>query len=175
MKKVLLYVVASLLLAVALVLGIGALLPADHLASRRADYNQPPQAIWEAITDYASFPEWRSGVSTVDRLPDRDGRPVWVEHGAFGPLPMAVEEARPPARLVLRIADDTLPFGGTWTYEIHRSNGTTTLTITERGTITNVLFRFMSRFVFGYTATIETYLSDLGTKFGQEVTIRPDD
>ncbi len=31
---------------------------------------------------------------------------------------------------------------------------------------------FMSRFVFGYTATIETYLVDLGRKFGEETTPR---
>lgn len=165
------YVVAGLVSVVVLILGIGATLPADHVASRSADYDQSPQAIWEAITDYESFPEWRSGVSTVERLPDRDGRPAWVEHGAFGPLPMAVDEARPPTRLVLRIADDTLPFGGTWTYEINRLNGNTSLTITERGTITNVVFRFMSRFVFGYTSTMETYLHDLETRFSEEVTV----
>jgi len=122
-KKVLLYVVAGLLVVVVLVLAVGALLPPDHVAARSAEYNQPPAAIWEAVTDYESFPEWRSGVSTVDRLADRDGRPVWVENGSFGPLPMATDESRPPTRLVLRIADDNLPFGGTWTYEIERSNG----------------------------------------------------
>ena len=34
----------------------------------------------------------------------------------------------------------------------------------------NLFFRFMSRYVFGYTATIETYLVDLGHKFGEETT-----
>jgi hypothetical protein len=42
--------------------------------------------------------------------------------------------------------------------------------ITERGEVRNVIFRFMARFVFGYTATMETYLKDLGGKLGETVT-----
>ena len=47
------------------------------------------------------------------------------------------------------------------------------LTITEDGHISNAFFRFMSRFVFGYTSTMEAYLIDLGNKFGEEVTPQP--
>jgi len=38
--------------------------------------------------------------------------------------------------------------------------------------VPNVLFRFMSRFVFGHTATMDTYLQALGRKFNEEVTPR---
>ena len=41
-------------------------------------------------------------------------------------------------------------------------------TITENGEIYNPFFRFMARFVFGYTATMETYLKALGKKFGED-------
>jgi hypothetical protein len=34
-----------------------------------------------------------------------------------------------------------------------------------------VIFRFMARFLFGYTGSIETYLRDLGAKFGEPVAI----
>ena len=44
----------------------------------------------------------------------------------------------------------------------------TRLKITENGTISNLLFRFMARFLFGYTATLETYLIDLGAEFGEQ-------
>ena len=33
------------------------------------------------------------------------------------------------------------------------------------------MFRFMARFFFGYTSSIEGYLNDLGAKFGEAVTI----
>ena len=59
-----------------------------------------------------------------------------------------------------------------WTFEIAPvSGGGAELRITEDGEIYNVIFRFMARFVFGYTASIERYLRDLGAKFGQGVEI----
>jgi hypothetical protein len=42
-----------------------------------------------------------------------------------------------------------------------------TLRITENGYVTNPLFRFMSRFVLGYTGEIEKYLRSLAKKFGE--------
>jgi len=83
-----------------------------------------------------------------------------------------VLEDTAPTRLVVRIADPKLPFGGTWSYDIApAAGGGSELRITENGEIRNVIFRFMSRFILGYTATIETYLRDLGAKFGQATEI----
>jgi hypothetical protein len=79
-------------------------------------------------------------------------------------------EASPPSKLVGRIADKNLPFGGTWTQVLTETEGSTTLAITEDGEVYNPIFRFMARFVFGYAATLEKYLRDLGRKFGEEVT-----
>ncbi len=45
--------------------------------------------------------------------------------------------------------------------------------ITEDGEVYNVIFRFMARFFFGYTATIEGYLRDLGHRFGELTVIEP--
>jgi hypothetical protein len=74
-----------------------------------------------------------------------------------------VTERQPPRRLVTRIADQSLPFGGTWTYELTPAGSGTRLTITEHGTVFNPVFRFMSRFVFGHAATIERFLKDIRT------------
>ena len=63
------------------------------------------------------------------------------------------------------------PFGGNWTYEVAAVPGGSRVTVTERGWIGNPLFRFMARFFFGYTATIDTYLRSLGKKFGETVEI----
>jgi hypothetical protein len=74
-------------------------------------------------------------------------------------------EARPPERIVTRIADPSQPFGGTWTFEIARVPSGSTLTITERGEVYNPIFRFMARFVFGHSRTIDRYLADLDEHF----------
>jgi uncharacterized protein YndB with AHSA1/START domain len=139
-------------------------LPQSHEASRQATFNAPPDAVWTAITDVEAFPSWRTDVKTVQRLPDRDGRKVWVEQGRSGRITMAVDRAEPPRLLVLRIADPDLPFGGTWTYEIAAAPGGSTLRITERGEIYNPIFRFMARFVFGYEATMAAYLQALDAR-----------
>jgi uncharacterized protein YndB with AHSA1/START domain len=171
--KWVLYVVGGLVGLVALVWLIGALLPREHVATRSARYLQPHEAIWKVITDAEAMPQWRTGLTAVKRLPEENGLPGWVETASFGEIPLRVEQMDPPQRLVLRIASDELPFGGTWTYEIAAVEGGATLRITENGLVKNAFFRFMSRFLFGHTATIEQYLKDLGKKFGEEVTPQP--
>ena len=68
--------------------------------------------------------------------------------------------------MVLRIADTDKGFGGTWTYEIRRTEGGSELQITEDGFIDNLFFRFMARFIFGYDKTMRTYQESLTVKFG---------
>jgi hypothetical protein len=87
-----------------------------------------------------------------------------------------MESTPPPGnatgRVVTRIADPKLPFGGTWTIEVTPVEGGTTLRITERGEVHNPIFRFMSRFIFGQTKSMEDYLGALGKKFGETVSIQ---
>ena len=160
MKWVLITVLA-LVLVVALAAMIGSRLGQSHRTSVSKTFPVPPEVIWSAMTDVAAFPSWRAGVTRVERLPDRNGYPVWMEEGRSGKMTMAVERREPPRVLVARIADPKLPFGGTWTYEITPDAGGSRLTITENGEIYNPLFRFMARFIFGYEGTIQSYLSSL--------------
>ena len=173
MKKWILIIVGALVGLVAIVCLVGMMVPEHHTATRRARYEQPQEAIWDAITDFPGTADWRSAVNSMERLPDRNGRQVWRESGVFGPMTYEIEEFVPPTRLVMRIADPELPFGGRWIYEIAPTNDGCTLTITEDGEVYNPIFRFMSRFVFGYTATMEEYLRDLGAKFGEEAHPEP--
>jgi hypothetical protein len=72
-----------------------------------------------------------------------------------------VEQSVPNQRLVTRIADKALPFGGSWTYELTPTQTGTSLRVTENGEVYNPVFRFMSRFVFGHQRTMDGYLADL--------------
>jgi uncharacterized protein YndB with AHSA1/START domain len=158
--------------ASALVVAVGAMLPREHSVSRTAPLNRPPDVLWEAITDFAGQVSWREDLHHVERLPDMDGRQVWKETNKRGQaLTMETVESVPPSRLVRRIADDNLPFGGSWTYEIGQYGEVAALTITENGEIYNPFFRFVSRFIIGHTATIDGYLMALSKKLGVEVSI----
>jgi uncharacterized protein YndB with AHSA1/START domain len=163
--KWLVIAVATLALLVALTALVGWRLPKSHRASREQALAASPEAVWNAITDVEAFPSWRSDVRQVQRLPDRDGRPVWIEEGGSGKMTLAVERWEPSRMLVVRIADPDLPFGGTWTYEITPAAGGTRLRITEDGEVYNPLFRFMARFIFGYEGTISAYMSALDKRF----------
>lgn len=167
--KWILIALAALLLLIAAVAIAGALLPKRHLASCTARFNQTPASIWRVVTDFAAASTWRADLKSVERGTDLNGHPVWVEIGRNGRLPLEIAELVPERRMVTRIADPGLPFGGSWTFEIAPVEGGSALTITEDGEIHNPVFRTMARFVFGYHATMEAYLKALGKKFGEEV------
>jgi len=159
MLRVALLVLAALVILVLIVVAIGYALPVAHVASRTAAFRQTPDEIFAVLTDVAHFPQWRSDVTGVEILGSSPLR--WREHGSNGDITFVVDESSKPTRLVTRIDDRSLPFGGTWTYELAPATGGTAVTITERGEVYNPLFRFMSRFVFGHTATMEAYLAAL--------------
>jgi hypothetical protein len=164
-----LVIAAASVIAIAFVVTVvGFFLPEAHVASRQASYHAPPSAIFAVITDVSRYAEWRNDVREVQVLSVAPQR--WREKGTNGEITFEVQETRSPERLVVRIADPNLPFGGTWTYELHPTGGATRLVITERGEVYNPVFRFMSRFIFSQTATIDRFLTALGSKLGQEVT-----
>ena len=163
-------------LAVALMALIGSLLPVKHYAARKARFTQTPEAIYAVL---AGPPYWRSDVRAVGELPEKNGRMQWWEQDKHGQkIAYELVEASPPVRRVTRIADASLAFGGTWTIEIApllpagpQSAGGSEVRIAEAGEVYNVFFRFLSRFVFGYTSSIEGVLKDLGKEFGEAVRI----
>lgn len=144
---------------------IGAVLPKSHVASRSSRFKKPPQAIWEIIT---GPPDWRPDIRAFEQLPARDGHRVWKEIDSHRQAIRyeSVEEA-PPARLVTRIADPELPFGGTWTHELTPYGDGCLLKITENGEIYNPIFRFVARFVLGYHGSIDAYMKALHAKLGE--------
>jgi uncharacterized protein YndB with AHSA1/START domain len=158
--------------AILLVVFVGALLPKQHTATRAARYHQPPAVVWQAITDYGKFPEWRKTVERVEPLTAGSDKGGWVEYvkGA-GRIPLEITESAPPRRLVTRIVDPNLPFGGSWVYEMTPIEGGSLLRITEIGEVRNPFFRFVSQVIFGLRATMDQYLKELGAKFGETVSL----
>ncbi|MGA7237282.1 MAG: hypothetical protein WBY44_16470 [Bryobacteraceae bacterium] len=164
--KWLMLIVGLVALAAVIISAVGAALPVKHRASRKARFHQPPQAIYAVVS---GPPDWRPDVKASGPLPDANGRKRWWERDAHGEKIgyELIEDS--PSRLVTRIAGDRLPFGGTWTIEIAPASPTESeVRVTEDGEIYNVIFRFLSRFVFGYAGSIEAYLRNLGAKFGEE-------
>jgi uncharacterized protein YndB with AHSA1/START domain len=162
--RIVLIVLGVLVAIVLVVVAVGFALPVEHRAEREAHYRRPPAEVFTVITDVKSFPLWRPSVKTVEQLPDSAGKKRFQEHGSDGSILFEVEQAIPNRRLVTRIADPSLPFGGTWTYELTPDAGGTRVRITEDGEVYNPIFRFVSRFVMGHTSTMDRYLGDLAKR-----------
>src|SRR5205814_8374696 len=112
---------------------------------------------------------WRPEVQTVDVLAPTASGPSWREHSRNGAITFVVDVAERPRRWIARIADKDLQFGGSWEYAIEPDGPSgSRITIVERGSVYNPIFRFVSRFLMGQTTTIDAYLRALGRRFGAE-------
>jgi len=164
-----LWIVGAVALLIAAVALVGSRLPKGHVATVRAHHPQPPEVLWAVVTNLADAANWRSDLRSIELTASEDGQAVWIEHGRNGNIKMRVERSEPPQRLVIRIADPKLPFGGSCTYVFEPTESGTLLHITEDGEVYNPIFRFLSRVVFGPYGTLERYQRDLGRKFGHTV------
>jgi hypothetical protein len=129
--KIALIILGTLVVVIIVVALIGAMLPKAHTATRSALIRKQPRDVYAIIRELASTPEYE------------------------------IVEDVPPQRLVGRIADKSLPYGGSWTYVLEGAPEGTRLTITENGEVYNPIFRFLSKFVFGHTKTMDDYLASL--------------
>lgn len=166
-------IVVGILATLATAIVIGAVLPRHHTATRSVRLSAPPEKIWAILTDFPSHPAWRTKVTAMEPQPAQHGRAVWKEVRSDGwGMPLRVESQDPPRRMVTRIADDKLPFGGTWTYELAPDAGGTRLRITEDGEIKVAPFRYMAA-LMDKSGTIRQYLADLSKKLGETPAIEP--
>lgn len=161
MKILMLGIVAVVALFVVILL-IGAALPAKHRASREVLLRKSPSQVYAVIRNFAGAASWRPDLQRVEMLGEVDGRVRFREHGKNGSITYEVMEEVPDERLVTRIVDRDLGYFGSWTYDLTPAeDGSTRIRITEDGEVPNIFFRFMSRFVFGHTSSMEAYLRAL--------------
>ena len=163
MLRISLYILGTLFVLVLVVAAIGYALPQGHVASAQGVLAAAPARVFERISDPFRYPQWRKDLTRVEMVGTQPLK--WREHGNDDPVTFEVVESHPPDRLVVRIADPDLPFGGTWTYELKPEGNGTHLTITERGEVSNPIFRFVGRFFMSPTATMESYLEALRSSF----------
>jgi uncharacterized protein YndB with AHSA1/START domain len=166
MARWLVFVLLGLVALIGIVAAVGLALPKGHRASRTVTLQARPSDVFEVVTNVARYPEWRGDVQRVELLQDDGHGTRFREVGRNGAITYRVELSEPYARVVTRIADTSLAFGGTWTYDLRPNGALTELTITEDGEVYNPIFRFLSKFVFSQYATIDTYLANLRKRLG---------
>lgn len=164
--KMVLLVAGIFVVAVAGVIVIGALLPKRHVATRSATFKAAPEQLFALI---AGSQTWRPDVKSCE-LVQQGGKTFQRETSKRGETILyELEGSRPPLAIQRRIATDNLPYAGTWTFALEPSRGVTRVRITEDGEVYNPIFRFVSKFILGQTATQDAYLKALGREVGEEV------
>ena len=146
----------------------GMFLPRGHTVTSSVVLAQPIDSVWSVVSDLTSYPSWWRDVKSMERVEDGVGEVSWLQRDAQGQeLPIEIVASDPPIQLVTRIANDKLPFGGTWTYSLESVSSGCRVTLTEDGEIFNPVFRVVARYIVGYHGTIDRYLIALGARFDE--------
>lgn len=157
-----LLIIAGIIACLVIIVVIaGYMLPVKHTATVIIHINAVQQDVWNRITTVEKYPEWRKDVKSVTVSSPTE----WTEEGDNGKIPFKVREATPYEKWTSEISDKKLPFGGNWVYVLEAENGGTRITITENGEVYNPVFRFMSRYIMGHTATLNKYGTYLQESF----------
>jgi hypothetical protein len=164
--KIALIGVGVLVLLVVGVTVIGALLPQRHVVTRTALFKASPEKLFALI---AGNQDWRPDVKGCERITD-GGKQFQRETSKHGETILyELEGSKPPVAIQRRIATENLPYGGSWSFALELENGGTRVRITEDGEVYNPVFRFVSKFVMGQTATLDAYLKAMGKATGEVV------
>lgn len=157
-----LFVIVGVLFGLILMIAvIGYFLPVSHIAKSTAELSSNPLQVWQTVTNVKEYSQWRKNVKKVEIL----GQDSWKEmddHGKTVEYKMEIQELG--TKLKTKIVSKGLPFGGYWDFRLDSKEDKTEVTITEFGEVYNPIFRFISKFIMGHTATINSYLSDLKEK-----------
>ena len=96
-----LWIGAGLAVVVLIVAIVGARLPKAHTVLRTARVAMPPDALYTLLSDVDRFPSWRPDLKGLQRRPDRDGKPAWVEDVGGMKVPMVFERMERPVLVAL--------------------------------------------------------------------------
>ena len=143
--KIALIAIGSLAVLILAVFIIGELLPKHHRATRSAAFHARPEQVFALVV--AGPPHWRPEVKQYEVITNPGGNKMWRETDSHGNT-IAYEEVECKAPILLKTR------------------------ITEDGDVYNPIFRFVSRFVTGYTRGIDAYLTNLSKALGEQPQIR---
>jgi hypothetical protein len=150
---------------VALIVG-GLVTPRDHAVARAIVVPAAPATVWHTIRDIGRYAEWRDELEDAAVVDTDQPQPRWRETSTRGSVTFGVTQDDPPHRLVAQILDDDLPFTGAWTWEVTADGDGCRITITERGSVGNPVFRFVAAHFLGHTRSLDAYLRALARRHG---------
>lgn len=157
---------AAIASLVAALVVAGLLTPRDHVVARAVQLPVTPQLVWTTIRDVAHYDAWRTELEMSELVDTDQAQTRWRETSTGGSIAFGITVDEPPTRMTARILDEDLPFTGEWTWQIIATHDGARVTITERGSVGNPVFRFIGAYVMGHTKSIDAYLTSLSAHLG---------
>ena len=155
------------IVAVLLALIVGGLAtPRHHAVARAISVPIAVADLWNTIRDVARYGEWRDELDTAEIVDGDQPQVRWRETTSGGSVTFGIVADEAPRRMMARILDEDLPYTGEWTWTLEPEADGTQLVITERGSVGNPVFRFISAHFMGHTRAIDRYLRGLATRHG---------
>ncbi len=164
--------VAAVVLFIVVMTRIGKGIPVEHTATSVIRIGAPAGDVFEAIADVAKFPEWASGVTSVEMMPEKGGRQMARMQQGRNSFVLMRTRCDPPALLERTISDDHKMFSGTWLYRVSAAEATLPgregceVKLTETGRVNMPIARAFMKHVFGYHMYTNKHLESLAGKFG---------
>ncbi len=161
-----LFVMAAIVAVVLSVLVGGLVTPRAHVATRTIVLRAAPALVWATVRDVERYNEWRHEIEDASVVDPEQPQVRWRETTTSGSVTFGVTVDEPPHRFAARILDEDLPYSGEWAWHVTPEGDGTRVTITERGEVSNLLFRFVGAHFIGYTKSIDGYLKGLALRVG---------
>ena len=156
------FIAVGILVVVVIVTYVGGmLLPRTHTASVEGVVGKSPIEVAAILRNVRNYPDWRDVV--VTDVAQSGAAVDYVEIVNKDRIAFRLTEPILDQEFLVTMTDPSLPFGGTWTIKLTpQGSGSTRVDIREDGEVRSPIFRVFAHFVFGYTASMKTYLEKLG-------------
>lgn len=140
----------------------------DHIISISFEVPASVDNVWERITDWNKFPEWRDNLKSVEAIPDSQGFPRWKEINRNGnEQRFMFTTMSKPHRTVIQMLNDNRAYKGRWTIGVFAEKDHSIVTVVEEGKIFNPILRVITTKILNRDATIYGYKKSLISSFQQ--------
>jgi Polyketide cyclase / dehydrase and lipid transport len=163
MKKIMTYLLISIVAIIAMVFIIGLFIPKERTFTKTAVLHSDVNKVFNLVSDFKNQTTWRNDVKEVIVI---DGN-TWTEVPKKGtPITFKTKQKIHNELFEIEIIEPK-NFSGYWVGTFEQTTAGTKVVFKEVVTIDNPLFRVMSLIFVDLDKTMEVYLNNMKTKLGE--------
>ncbi len=161
-----------LLLLVVVPIVVGSFMPERYTGTAKIVYAKPRAEVWQALLDPEKHPMTGKMMKAVERRPDGNGLPSWIEVMASNERISVNTMEQVEAERIVREMDSTaLPMSSRWVYALQDEGEGCCVTIDaettiRKGPILAAIFRFMMVVGGGVKAGLKIQLGMVAATLG---------